>query len=141
MLDPSRSIAELLMRDRRYRLDAYSFVFDALQYAQEVLGMGAEVHSEASRSRRDDDHPERHVTGQNLCEAIRQFALRQYGLMAKMVLESWGVNSTGDFGEIVFNLIRIGQMKKSPHDRREDFDDVYDFETAFRPEFRVTMAE
>lgn len=142
MLDPSRSIAELLMRDRRYRLDAYSFVFDALQYAQEVLGLGAEVHSEASARRgREDDPPERHVTGQDLCEAIRQFALRQYGLMAKMVLESWGVNSTSDFGEIVFNLIRIGQMKKSPQDRREDFDDVYDFETAFRPEFRVTMAE
>jgi uncharacterized repeat protein (TIGR04138 family) len=79
------------------------------------------------------------VTGQELCEAIRRFALQQYGLMAKTVLESWGIRKTGDFGEIVFNLIRIGRMRKTPHDRREDFDDVYDFETAFRDEFKIMM--
>jgi uncharacterized repeat protein (TIGR04138 family) len=59
--------------------------------------------------------------------------------MAKTVLGSWGIHETGDFGEIVFNLIRIGRMRKTPHDRREDFDDVYDFETAFREEFKIQM--
>ena len=56
---------------------------------------------------------ERHITGQQLCEAIRKYALEQYGFMAKTVLNSWGVFSTGDFGEIVYNLIRIKHMKRS----------------------------
>ena len=55
--------------------------------------------------------------------------------MAKLVLASWGIRSTSDFGEIVYNLIRIGKMSKSDDDRREDFDDVYDFEQAFVREY------
>ena len=74
--------------------------------------------------------PERHVSGQDLCEAIRRYALSQYGLLAKSVLNHWGVHSTNDFGEIVFNLIDIGQMRKTGADRREDFNNVYDFAEA-----------
>jgi uncharacterized repeat protein (TIGR04138 family) len=145
MLDPSRAIAELLDKDRRYKYDAYVFVFEALSYAQGVLGMGAETASEPTEidSERDQqpEGPQRHVTGQDLCQAVRQLALRQYGYMAKTVLNSWGVHATGDFGEIVFNLIRIGHMRKTPEDRREDFDNVYDFDTAFEEEFRITLPE
>ncbi len=143
MLDPNQQLALLLKEDRRYRLDAYMFVFEALGYAQDVMGMGTESTSEpiAEIVEEDDelDGPQRHVSGQELCEAIRRFALQQYGLMAKTVLGSWGIHQTGDFGEIVFNLIRIGRMRKTPHDRREDFDDVYDFETALREEFKIQM--
>lgn len=143
MLDPNQQLALLLKEDRRYRLDAYLFVFEALSYAQDFLGMGTESTSEPSDELDEDDDelegPQRHVTGQELCEAIRRFALQQYGLMAKTVLASWGIHRTGDFGEIVFNLIRIGRMRKTPHDRREDFEDVYDFDTAFREEFKIKM--
>lgn len=143
MLDPNQQLAQLLHQDRRYRLDAYMFVFEALSYAQDVLGMGAESPSEPASIEYEEDEetedPQRHVTGQELCEAIRKFALQQYGLMAKTVLNSWGIHETGDFGEIVFNLIRIGRMRKTPHDRREDFDNVYDFETALREEFKIRV--
>ncbi len=61
--------------------------------------------------------------------------------MAKLVLGNWGMHATRDFGEIVFNLIRIGRMKKTPQDRREDFDDVFDFEQAFCRQFRIVLAE
>ncbi len=159
MIDPAHPIAKLLREDRRYTLDAYVFLFEALQYAQNVLHMGADSPSEASdkpASRRSprrakrgeggettddltaESEQQRHVTGQQLCEAIRRYALEQFGFMAKTVLNSWGVRSTGDFGEIVFNLIRIGRMRKTRHDRREDFNNVYDFETAFQ-EFKITM--
>ena len=57
--------------------------------------------------------------------------------MAKTVLNSWGIRSTGDFGEIVFNLIRTGQMRKTPADTRVDFDNVYDFDTALRQSFKI----
>ncbi len=58
--------------------------------------------------------------------------------MAKTVLGTWGIHNTGDFGEIVYNLIQIKQMKKSKSDKREDFDNVYDFENAFLPVFELT---
>ena len=91
-----------------------------------------------ARSYRLVKDEERHVTGQQLCEAIRQYALHQYGYLAKNVLENWGIHKTDDFGEIVFNLIDIGQMRKTPTDRREDFHGVYDFESAFRENFAIT---
>lgn len=119
----------LLEQDKRYKLDAYQFVRDALDYAQSVMQMPTQEAGDSGRS------VERHITGQQLCEAIRQYALQQYGFLAKAVLNSWGVYSTGDFGEIVYNLIRIKLMKKSKTDRREDFDDVYIFEGAFEPDF------
>jgi len=141
MLDPSHPIAELLREDRRYAFEAYVFVFEALGYAQNELNMGTDSPSEPrSEPERpgEEETPERHVSGQELCKAIRRFALEQYGYLAQTVLNNWGIKSTGDFGEIVFNLIRIGQMRKTANDRRKDFDDVFDFDTAFKQEFKIT---
>lgn len=140
MLDPA--IAQLLQEDRRYPLEAYIFVFEALHFAQNVLEMGTDAPSDPAGCKEEDEEEtgaQHHVTGQELCEAIRQFGLEQYGLMAKIVLGNWGLHTTGDFGEIVFNLIRIGRMRKTPSDRREDFENVFDFDTAFRQEFRIAM--
>jgi uncharacterized repeat protein (TIGR04138 family) len=140
-------VEKLLREDRRYKLEAYAFVFEALNYAHEVLGLGVDKPSDAepaekrtkvkAREQTKEKEPEKHLTGQQLCEAIRLYALEQYGYMAKTVLNSWGVNNTGDFGEIVFNLIRIKQMKKTKDDRREDFDNVYDFETGLTQSFKI----
>lgn len=149
MLDPTHPIAKLMKDDRRYKIDAYAFVFEALNYAHTQLGMGverpAEAEEEGDEAAREGDEAaresERHLTGQQLCEAIRVYALEQYGYMAKCVLNSWGVHNTGDFGEIVFNLIAIGQMRKTPDDRREDFDDVFDFETGLQQSFKITRGE
>jgi uncharacterized repeat protein (TIGR04138 family) len=139
------SITGLVREDRRYTSEAYVFVFEALGYAQNVLDLGTDSPSEPAgdpdQQGEEEQGTEQHVSGQELCEAIRQFAIEQYGYMAKAVLNSWGVKSTGDFGEIVFNLIRIGRMRKTAHDHREDFDDVYDFDTAFQQEFKITPPE
>ncbi|MFM8803286.1 MAG: Minf_1886 family protein [Planctomycetia bacterium] len=144
-VDPAHPLAQLLNRDRRYKLDAYLFVLEALAFGQEHLGMGSEPPTEqleppsdqpseaAGRGKRRPHRrqAERHVSGQELCEAARQYALQQYGYMAPTVFASWGVRGTGDFGEIVFGMIAIGQMRKTRHDKREDFDDVYEFSDAF----------
>lgn len=137
MLDPKHPLAELLRRDQRYDFDAYVFVFDALRFGQEKMGLGEPPEdtefedSEAGESDEMEDDEEHHVSGAELCRAIQRYAIDQYGLLARSVLEHWGIQSTGDFGEIVFNLIDIGQMRKTDNDRREDFDDVYDFAEAF----------
>jgi len=142
MYDLSRELAELLEENDRYHVGAYEFVFSSLAYAQTVLRMGSERPSEPSRPAGEEpDEPERHVTGQELCEAIRRYALQQYGFLAKIVLNNWGIRTTGDIGEIVFNLIRFGRMRKTKEDRREDFDEVYDFETAFEQEFKISPPE
>jgi uncharacterized repeat protein (TIGR04138 family) len=135
MLDPDHPIARLIQEDRRYTLEAYVFIFEALHYAQNVLAMGAEHVVEPAEE--GEQQRERHVTGQELCEAIRRYALEQYGYMAKTVLNRWGIHGTGDFGEIVFNLIRVGQMRKTPEDTRVDFENIYDFDTAFRQDFKI----
>jgi uncharacterized repeat protein (TIGR04138 family) len=140
MSNPLESIVQLLREDRRYKRDAYAFIFDALGYAQEVLEMGQESPSEPAGGHgaaAAEMAVERHVSGPELCEAIRQLAIQQYGYMAQTVLNSWGLRSTGDIGEIVFNLIRVGQMRKTPNDHREDFDNVYDFDEAFRQRFKI----
>jgi uncharacterized repeat protein (TIGR04138 family) len=143
MIDPAHPIAKLLAKDRRYKFDAYVFVFEALNYAQKVLGYGAENSSDVEHltAKSSDKRAERHLTGQQLCEAIRQFALEQYGYMAKCVLNSWGVHNTGDFGNIVFNLIDIKQMKKTRQDRREDFDNVFDFDEGLVQDFKITLPQ
>ena len=144
MIDPAHPIAKLLKDDRRYKIDAYVFVFEALHYAHNVLGMGTERPAESEEDEPEEPssrESERHLTGQQLCEAIRQYALEQYGYMAQNVLESWGIHSTSDFGEIVFNLIRVGQMRKTKDDTREDFNDVFDFDTGLRQSFKIVMPE
>lgn len=136
MLDQDHPLAELLRRDRRYHRDAYFFVFEALRFAQEQLGIGGMAPVDDP-----EDDVERHVTGQQLCEAIRLYAIQQYGMLAKNVLHEWGVRATGDFGEIVFNLIEIGQMKKTDNDRREDFENVFDFDDGLRDAFQPIASD
>jgi len=138
-------LAKLLAEDPRYKIEAYQFVGAGLEYAQEVLGLGRQGPPRKGRSakRASDDAgpPVRHVSGQQLCWALKRLAHQQYGLMARLVLASWGIHSTGDFGAIVYNLIGIGKMSKSGHDRREDFDNVYDFEQALVRDYAITKEE
>ncbi len=115
----------ILEQDPRYEREAYHFVRDALGVAQKMLG-------------RREEGEESHLTGQELCEAIRLHALEEFGYMALVVFRSWGIHKTDDFGEIVYNLIDVQLMNKSEADRREDFHNVYDFEQAFRKDFRIT---
>lgn len=143
MTDDVYPIYQLLKDDPRYPLEAYQFVREALAYAQDVMKLGDEQPSEPdpSESNPDEPQPEHHLTGQQLCQAIRQYAVEQYGYMAKVVLKNWGFESTGDFGNVVYNLIGIGWMRKSENDRREHFDNVFDFDEAFEKSFEIELPD
>lgn len=117
--------SQILPRDDRYAIEAYLFVARALDFGQRRL-----------LDESEEDEP-RHLTGQQLCDAVRLLAWRQYGLLAKTVLNSWGLRQTEDFGEVVFNLIDAGELRKSESDSRDDFVGVYDFEAALVDEYRI----
>ena len=75
----------------------------------------------------------RHVSGRDLCWALRDYAMQRWGLLARVVLESWGIRRTQDFGRIVFGYIDFDLMRKQDDDRLDDFDDVYTFDEALGP--------
>ncbi len=112
-VDFDDGVKVILQRDRRYSRDAYEFVREALEYTRVWM------------DRRG------HVSGRELLEGIRKYALEQFGPMAKTVLNVWGVNSCEDFGVIVFNLVSQKVFSKTPDDSMDDFREGYDFEEAF----------
>jgi uncharacterized repeat protein (TIGR04138 family) len=136
MTELPHPIFRVLTKDPRYTIEAYQFVREALNYAHTVMGLGTQTDVKKSEPGR-----ERHLTGQELCEASRRYALEQYGLMARTVLKSWGICCTSDLGEIVYNMISVDLMKKSERDHREDFDDVFDFQDGFERGFRFSTPE
>jgi uncharacterized repeat protein (TIGR04138 family) len=116
------AVEQILARDPRYSRDAYAFVREALDFTQKIIG-------------RENRGPIRHITGQELLDGIRQFALKEFGPMAVTVFEEWGVRSSRDFGEIVFNMVEISLLAKTEKDTRDDFQNGYDFTDAFRKPF------
>jgi len=142
MNEISNPMFELMEQDDRYKPEAYEFIRMALAFAHDVMESGSVSKEDMAELTRDtptdDDIPEEsHLTGQELCEAIRRLALLQFGFMTKTVLNSWGIHETLDFGELVYNMIEIGLMKKSKTDSKSDFADVYDFKIAFVEGFEI----
>jgi uncharacterized repeat protein (TIGR04138 family) len=136
-LRPSTSLARVLARDPRYPIQAYAFVFEALEYTKRMDRRPAS----SARGRARSSAAPRHVTGRELCEGARRLALDSYGLMALTVLKLWGIHSTSDLGEVVYNLIASGDLEKTPSDARSDFDGVFDFEKVFRSDFVLALDE
>ena len=100
-------------RETRYAEPAYLFVLASIEYLQTRLPV------------------RRHVTGQELAVAVRDYARDQFGLLACSVLRCWGVVETLDIGRIVYTLVDVGLLITRPEDRVEDFEQVYDFSSAF----------
>lgn len=105
----------------QYKLEAYTFVLAALNHTIRALPKA------------------RHVSGQELSQGIRLFALEQYGPLARLVLEHFGIKNTRAFGEIVFIMIEAGLMSKTDKDTVEDFDEVYDFQSAFDRQHHIEL--
>jgi uncharacterized repeat protein (TIGR04138 family) len=105
------------MREPRFDERAYLFVLAALEYCQQRL-------------------PERrHINGRELSLACRDLALDRFGVLARLVLEHWGVRSTADLGDVVFTLVELGLLMSQPNDSREEFIGVFDFDQAFEREY------
>jgi len=126
-------LAGVLARDSRYSIHAYVFIFDAIDFTKK-LRRGAK-----SRLKKRRGPGQHHLTGHQLCEGACTMALAHYGLLAKVVLRQWGIRSTSDLGEIVYNLIASGDLEKTSSDSRSDFDDVFNLEQALTHNFTLTL--
>jgi uncharacterized repeat protein (TIGR04138 family) len=124
--DNEKSLEEIVDEVGVYSADAYRFVQEGLSFAV------TKVHGEGTEPGKS-----RHISGQQLCEGLREFALARWGLLAPTVLARWGISSTMDFGRIVFVLIENSILQKTEEDTIDDFRNVYDFRTAFESKYRI----
>jgi len=114
-----KSLEEIAEKDGRYSPDAVRFVYEGLSYTVKNVADGPG-----------------HVTGQTLCKGLQQLAVEKWGRLALLVLNSNGVQTTRDLGEIVYLLIKHKWMSAQPNDSIDDFDEVYDFRVAFKDKFK-----
>ncbi len=117
---PDTNFEEIVRRDGRYPPEAFVFLRDGLNRA------AGQIHGEQAK----DEGPH-HVTGRQLCRALRDEAVERWGLLAGTVLGRWNIRATIDFGNMVYLLIENDLMRKTEEDSLEDFRDVYDFDKAF----------
>ncbi len=138
-------LARVIARDPRYTIESYAFVLEALREARnqklkrkrrkrdQERAVGGRKPAHAAVPGAPPGDPSGHVTGRELCHAARRLAVGYYGMLAITVLDQWGIRSTSDIGEIVYNLIASGDLDRTPNDQRSDFDHVFDFAKALRP--------
>ncbi len=113
---------QIRLREQRFDERAYLFVLSALEHSQSRLT------------------ERRHITGPELAHACRELALQRFGVMARLVLENWGMRSTMDIGDIVFTLVDLGLLISQPQDSRDDFFGVFEFADAFEREYPWSTA-
>ena len=108
-------------RDTRYRIGGYEFILNGMEFYLTSIG------------------EKRHVTGQELTHGLLLFAQKQFGPLARTVLNYWGITTTKDLGNIVYNMIDIGIMSKQPDDMIEHFNEIIDINYFFEHQhyFRV----
>ena len=118
-----QTVKEICAKDTRYHPEGYIFVLEALEFTAKMLNKPAKSGHE------------RHVAGRELLEGVRHYAIQEFGPMALTVLGSWGISRSEDFGEIVFNLVDSGKLRKTEEDSKADFAKGYEFEDAFSRPF------
>ena len=114
-----KNLDQIAKEDGRFSPNIVKFVYEALGYTTK------KIIDEAD-----------HITGQALCEGLRQLAIEKWGRLAMLTLNTGGVKSTRDFGEIVYLMIKNKWMSAQPTDSIDDFNDIYDLKTTFKDNFK-----
>jgi uncharacterized repeat protein (TIGR04138 family) len=106
--------------ESRYAYEAFDFFCDAVTFTQETLGR---------MPREDDDaRTDYHITAAELCRGACELAVQEFGLMAWIVFKQWGITTTSDIGQVIFELIESDRLSKSDRDDPADFHDLFDLE-------------
>lgn len=116
-----QSVRSILERNTRFDPHAFFFLKDALDFT--LKRVAAANGGQA-----------RHVSGPELLEGFRDFALDQFGPMATTLLNEWGIRQCQDVGDMVFLLIEEQVFGKQDSDKPEDFAGDFDLhESLERP--------
>ena len=126
-------VEDICSKDKRYKPDAYEFVLQGLSFTQNKFKRQAPYNAKHFTAE--------HVSGRELACGLRDFAINQYGALARSVLSHWGINQTQDFGNIVFNMIEKKLLSRTEEDCLADFNVVYDFNAAFANVLADSVAE
>jgi uncharacterized repeat protein (TIGR04138 family) len=124
---PAPRTLEEIAAGTRYPVDAFHFVRRGLDYTVQMMHEDPESVEEAQR----------HVSGRQLCDGVRQLAVDRYGRLARAMLRRWRINRTADIGRIVFAMVDGGLMQKTEEDSIRDFDDVFDMDRSFEVDIPV----
>lgn len=124
-------LMEVARRDQRYSYEAYEFIFAALEHTQKLLGKAPVEET------REDEPVVQHVSGAELVRGACDLARNEYGRLARIVFRLWGIESTDDFGAIVFNLIDANLLTKTDRDSRDDFRGLFDLDEVLRDSFEL----
>jgi uncharacterized repeat protein (TIGR04138 family) len=124
-------LMEVARRDQRFAYEAYEFVFAALEHTQKMLGRAK------LEPTKEGEPVAQHVAGAELVRGACDLAQQEFGGMARLVFRMWGINSTDDFGAIVFNLIDFNLLTKTDSDSRDDFRDLFDLDDALKNGFEI----
>lgn len=122
-------VRQVSEKDGRYAPGAYHFLLEALEYTMRLYG------------REKSEGTARHVGGAELLVGIRKYALQQFGMLAPVVFERWGVRRTEDFGSLVFRLIDAGHLSRQDSDSITDFADGFDFNETFVKNYKIDLAD
>lgn len=117
-----RIITSICRKDHRYNPESYEFVMEALSYSQKKF------------------KKIKHVSGEELLLGIKALLLKKFGPMTMTVLDYWGIKTTDDFGNIVFNLVENKILSKDAQDQYESFKNAYDFKEVFDKGYRKALA-
>jgi uncharacterized repeat protein (TIGR04138 family) len=105
--------------------------------ASAFLFIGEGLRHAARRSGKDTASDDaRHLSAAELVEGVLDLAADRFGLMADLVLRSWGLTRSEDIGRVTFLLIEHGIFSKQPTDRLDDFAGGPEFSAALRVRFQ-----
>ena len=127
-----KSLEKIAREDGRFSLRAVRFVYEGLGLSRQC----SDTAGYTAPFLPSEEGKGAHVTGQRLCEGLRKLAVEKWGRLAVLVLNSWNIKATRDFGEIVYLMIKNKWMSAQPTDSIDDFNDVYDFKTVFKDQFK-----
>ncbi len=128
--NPKPGWNELRERAGNFPPQAFQFVREGLGHTAKLVH-GERAEADAQGDTQSGEDGGRHVSGQQLCLGLKDYALKQYGLLARTVLTHWGIQRTEDFGRVVFAMVEGGWMRKTREDTLEDFEGVFDFDDVF----------
>lgn len=131
-----KTIHAIVRQDPRYPFQAYLFMLQALEHTQKRLGRGSSLEPESGEAQE-----EKHVSGLELLEGVRDLAVREFGLMARVVFKLWGIRKTDDVGNLIFNLIEAELLSKTDKDTRQDFHNQFDLEKTLVDSFSIELSE